>query len=293
VGARRRRQSQPDEVPTRRYHPPALSAGALVRIFTGIVIAVLVALLAIHLPRGAHAKTRASEVWANPPYREVTHPGTTPIQGRILLIHGGSWHGSDPRRVIGRRPRARFLARQGWLVWNVDYRSDDRAFPDVRRWLRLLAQRHRRLPLCAYGSSAGGHLALLLAARSRIRLDCVISEAGPTDLARVGEKLQPRVRAAFGDRLDVFSPLHYALQDPRRLRRTKRILLASGTDDQTVPIDQVRDFARALPRRSVFMPLSPGHTPFVHTKVDKRDARKLQRRQRRMLARVAAARPTG
>jgi acetyl esterase/lipase len=261
--------------------------GSFVRILIAVAVAGLVVALAIELPRGAHANTRPADVWSDPPYREVTKPRKKPVQGRILLIHGGSWRGSNPRRVIERRSRARFLARQGWLVWNVDYRSDAQAFPDVRRWLRLLPQHRKRLPLCTYGTSAGGQLALLLAARSHVRVDCVISEAGPTDLARVSAKLEPRVQAAFGDRLAAFSPLHYALREPHRLRRAERVLLASGQDDPTVPIAPIREFADALPGEAVLVPLRPGDAGFVHTKVSRGDLRTLQERIRRMLARVA------
>jgi acetyl esterase/lipase len=245
------------------------------------------AVVALLLAAGASGKPKPADYWSTPPYREITrpHPGQ-PLQGRMLMIHGGAWHGTNPDKVRQLRRQARFFARRGWLVWNVDYRPELEGLTDVRRWRDLLAARHRRLPLCAYGRSAGGHLALMLAARGD-RLDCVISEGGPTDLTRVGPNLVDRVPEVFGDRLAHYSPLHYARRADRRFPGAKRILLGSARQDPKVPIAPIRDFARAMPQRATLFALRPGGVKFVHAPVNEDDYRAYRRAQRSMLSRIA------
>ena len=251
---------------------------------TAVMAGLVVAIVMAPPHDRAAARSTAADVWTDPPYREVVRPpDEAPVEGRMLLIHGGGWHGDDPARVLELRARARSFARQGWLVWNVDYHSGRRSLRDVRRWQDLLAQRHERRPLCDYGRSAGGHLALMLTTRSRP--DCVISEGGPTDLARIGERMRGRVRAVFGDRLARFSPLSYARWDPRRFRGTE-LMLGSAASDRLVPIAPVRELAGALPSRASFTALRPGPAPFVHGDVARADLRAYRRLQRRMLARL-------
>jgi dienelactone hydrolase len=248
---------------------------------------VVLAALAAGSVASAAAEPQSTDYWRDPPYREIArpHPGV-PLQGRMLMIHGGAWHGTNPDKVRQLRRRARFFARRGWLVWNVDYRPELEGLRDVRRWRDLLASRHRRLPLCAYGASAGGHLALMLAARGD-HLDCVISDGGPTDLTRVGPNLVDRVPEVFGNRLAHYSPLHYARKAGRRFPGTKRILLGSARQDPKVPIAPIRDFASAMPRRASLFALRPGGVKFVHAPVKGDDYRSYRRAQREMLSRIA------
>ena len=68
------------------------------------------------------------------------------------------------------------------------------------------------LPICAYGESAGGQLALMLAVRRP--LACVIDAAGPVDLPRLdgtpqADWVRAKALAAFGDLRDA-SPTHHA-----------------------------------------------------------------------------------
>ena len=70
----------------------------------------------------------------------------------------------------------------------------------------------RGLPICAYGESAGGQPALMLAVRRP--LACVIDAAGPVDLPRLdgtpqADWVRAKALAAFGDLRDA-SPTHHA-----------------------------------------------------------------------------------
>jgi len=94
----------------------------------------------------------------------------------VVMVHGGCWQ----TQIADRRLMdwaAEDLRRRGIAVWNIDYRGVDRAgggypgtFQDVAAAADALAEHSPRhnldiSPLVAVGHSAGGHLALWLAAR--------------------------------------------------------------------------------------------------------------------------------
>ena len=94
----------------------------------------------------------------------------------VLMVHGGCWQTEiADRRIMNWI--ADDLRRRGIAVWNIDYRGVDRegggypgTFADAAAAadaLRVHATRHNLDldPLVAVGHSAGGHLALWLAAR--------------------------------------------------------------------------------------------------------------------------------
>ncbi len=97
----------------------------------------------------------------------------------VLMVHGGCWQTEiADRRIMNWI--ADDLRKRGIAVWNIDYRGVDRAgggypgtFADAAAAadaLRGEAERHRLdiSPLAAVGHSAGGHLALWLAARKAV-----------------------------------------------------------------------------------------------------------------------------
>jgi acetyl esterase/lipase len=97
----------------------------------------------------------------------------------VLMVHGGCWQTEiADRRIMNWI--ADDLRKRGIAVWNIDYRGVDRGgggypgtFADAAAAadsLRAHAQRHKLKisPLVAVGHSAGGHLALWLAARRSV-----------------------------------------------------------------------------------------------------------------------------
>ena len=106
-------------------------------------------------------------------------PGGAGPHPVVLMVHGGCWQ-SDvaDRRIMSWI--ADDLRRRGIAVWNIDYRGVDRegggypgTFLDAATAadaLRAEAPRHNLdiSRLVAAGHSAGGHLALWLAARPRL-----------------------------------------------------------------------------------------------------------------------------
>lgn len=105
---------------------------------------------------------------------DVFHPpGPPPSAGypAVLLIHGGAWARGDRSQLRGYGIR---LARRGFLCATAEYRlSGEAKWPaqlhDVKAALRFLHAQAERLRvdparIAVSGNSAGGHLALMLAA---------------------------------------------------------------------------------------------------------------------------------
>ena len=97
----------------------------------------------------------------------------------VLMVHGGCWQTEiADRRIMNWISDD--LRKRGIAVWNIDYRGVDRTgggypgtFADAAAAtdsLRTHAERYRLdiSPLVAVGHSAGGHLALWLAARRAV-----------------------------------------------------------------------------------------------------------------------------
>jgi acetyl esterase/lipase len=108
----------------------------------------------------------------------------------VLMVHGGCWQTDIADRTI-MNWIADDLRRRGIAVWNIDYRGVDRpgggypgSFLDAAAAadaLRGQAARHRLDlgRLVATGHSAGGHLALWLAARPRLPQGSPLRTADP------------------------------------------------------------------------------------------------------------------
>jgi acetyl esterase/lipase len=98
----------------------------------------------------------------------------------VLMVHGGCWQTEIADRRIMNWIAAD-LRKRGIAVWNIDYRGVDRTgggypgtFLDAAAAadaLRAQAARYKLdlKPLVAVGHSAGGHLALWLAARGAVK----------------------------------------------------------------------------------------------------------------------------
>jgi acetyl esterase/lipase len=132
--------------------------------------------------------------------RVPSTPGPHPV---AIVIHGGCWVARlgimDERAVAidNMRPLAASLAEAGIATWNVEYRRLGNAgggwpgtFHDVARaadFLRTVATDHD-LDLArtiAVGHSAGGHLAMWLAARPKIPETSELSTSNPLPLSGV------------------------------------------------------------------------------------------------------------
>jgi acetyl esterase/lipase len=215
-----------------------------------LVACALSAVLAVSLP----ARGRTLVTWTAPHARPA---------GVVLVIHGGAWRASGPRTAALMNARAHTFAAWGWVAGVVDYRGFADSPGDVVRAYDAARRRYPGLPICAYGESAGGHLALMLAVRRPLR--CVVDAAGPVDLPRLrgtaqADWVRAKALASFGDLRDA-SPTHHAAA----IRAS--VLAGYAASDRIVPASQGRYLQRALPGAHV-IELGPGAGPrFVHASV--------------------------
>lgn len=117
---------------------------------------------------------------------EIWEPPGEP-RGSIILIHGGYWR--QRYDLDSTRPIAAHASAMGWKVLNIEYRRVDDEWgvwpamaADVLHSARF-ADRHPRVVI---GHSAGGHLALWLAAQPGYA-DAVIALAPLADLTAASD----------------------------------------------------------------------------------------------------------
>ncbi|MBA2932773.1 alpha/beta hydrolase [Sphingomonas sp. CGMCC 1.13654] len=114
----------------------------------------------------------------------------------VLMIHGGCWQTAVAKADI-MHALAADLMKRGIAVWNIEYRGVDvpgggypGTFQDVAAAADMLGREGPKMGLdvkrvVAVGHSAGGHLALWLAARPKIAKTSVLWTAHPLPLVRV------------------------------------------------------------------------------------------------------------
>ncbi|MGH3612382.1 MAG: alpha/beta hydrolase family protein [Pseudonocardia sp.] len=228
-------------------------------------------------------------------FGELTLPaGDGPVRGVVTVVHGGFW-----RQAFGLelgRPLAVDLANAGFAAWNVEYRRVGggggwtSTFDDVAAALDLLAGPVQQVAkgrldldrVVAVGHSAGGHLALWLAARPglpagapgaarpglpggalgaarpglpggapgsapQVRLRGAVSQAGVLDLVDAADR---GVGGGAVEDLMGGSPTdvrdRYALASPAaRVPLGVPVVCVHGIQDGTVPIRQSERFVAA------------------------------------------------
>lgn len=114
----------------------------------------------------------------------------------ILLVHGGCWRSDLPGLEL-MNPMAEALRDKGYAVWNIEYRrigmqgggypmTFDDAGAAADRMRGEAARYHLDLKhVVAVGHSAGGHLAMWLAARPRLPADSALHAVHPLAIAGV------------------------------------------------------------------------------------------------------------
>jgi acetyl esterase/lipase len=170
-------------------------------------------------------------------------PAEKPARGLALVIHGGFWRPHFTRRNTA--AVAAGLAAAGWATANVEYRrlGPGAYAPMLDDVAAARARLARFEPAVAIGHSAGGHLALWLAAEGAV--DAAVTLGGVCDLedafrtnlggGAVAELLGGGPEEAAGA---------YDLADPgRRLPLGRPQVLVHGRADDRVPIDHARRYA--------------------------------------------------
>ncbi|UVO51819.1 alpha/beta hydrolase [Sphingomonas sp. SUN019] len=127
---------------------------------------------------------------------DVWLPKRTVKRPVVLMVHGGCWQTSIADRKLMDWIAADLRA-DGIAVWNIDYRGVDRdgggypgTFTDAAQAADQLAVDAKKYNLdltrvVAVGHSAGGHLALWLAGRSKLPKTSPLRTAKPLKIAHV------------------------------------------------------------------------------------------------------------
>ena len=199
----------------------------------------------------------------------------------VVLVHGGFWR--DRYDLTLEDEVAADLARRGFLVWNVDYRPSSDPWPATltdaaAAYDHVLHGAHgaRVDParVAVVGHSAGGHLALWLASRSRLPAGAPgAAPSGPLPSLVVAQAPVADLRAAAqlglghgavqallgGEPAEV--PDRCAVADPLALAPSGvPTVCVHAPDDANVPLSQSEAYASAGGARLVQVP--GGH--FAH-----------------------------
>jgi acetyl esterase/lipase len=174
----------------------------------------------------------------------------------VFFIHGGYWRAKYDLTYAGHLCHA--LKSVGIATWNVEYRRVGNSgggwpgtFEDIRRAFRALREHHREGAakldlnrLCVAGHSAGGQLALCLAAFEK-SVTRVFSLAGVLDLRRGWElHLSNDAVAQFLGGSPSEVPDHYREASPAGQaipQATQK--LVHGTSDDSVPYEISQGYA--------------------------------------------------
>ncbi|MDP7016961.1 MAG: alpha/beta hydrolase [Pirellulaceae bacterium] len=192
---------------------------------------------------------------------DIVRPDKGARRPAVICIHGGAW--LSGKRSAYHRPME-LLAGSGVVALTIDYRLTDVAqwpaqLEDVQAALAWLVEHADEYGvdverIGVIGDSAGGHLALMLAAQAgassnQLRIRAVVNFYGPTDLRDI-EKIEPArdpverlVGGKLEERLNVLkqlSPITYID------RTDPPVLTFHGDKDNLVPIGQAEVLHEAL-----------------------------------------------
>jgi acetyl esterase/lipase len=194
-----------------------------------------------------------------------------------ICIHGGYWRKKYDLEYLGHLCSA--LTASGLATANVEYRRVGNpgggwpgTFADIRTAYQFLTQNAARYGfekgrMVAVGHSAGGQLALCLAARE-VGVRAAVSLAGVVDLQRAYElhlSNDAVVEFLGGTPAEVAD--HYREADPMKLRIRARQFLVHGALDDIVPpafsSDYVKAKAKAKEDVKLVMIAGAGHFEIV------------------------------
>lgn len=208
---------------------------------------------------------------------ELFLPDATEPKGVVVVIHGGYWR-SQYGAELG-EPLAKDLAAHGMAAWNLEYRRAGNGggwphtFADVLAGIDKLRDIAEENGLgldrvVALGHSAGGHLAVWAAGRSRlgqlgapdadrqllrkdddaaVHLTGVVSQSGVLNLAEA-ERLNlsnGAVSNLLGGSSEKY-PKRHKFADPMSAVPLKiPVYAVHGTEDDSVPVSQSETYAAA------------------------------------------------
>ena len=184
----------------------------------------------------------------------------------VLMVHGGCWQTEIADRTI-MNWIADDLRRRGIAVWNIDYRGVDRGggypgtFQDAAAAADALGTHAAQYRLdvrrvVATGHSAGGHLALWLAARPRLPAGSPLRTADPLLIAAVvslgglpdlEEAARPPGSGCGTEVIERISGGRFTETSvPRLAPLGMPQVLINGRQDRIIPTDYAEGYARPM-----------------------------------------------
>lgn len=208
----------------------------------------------VRIGRDVPFATRGGERLTLDVYRPDTE-GPHPV---VVLVHGGSWKLGSKKSWHMLGPR---IADSGFVTFSIDYRLTTGP-GEVRHpapvgdlaaalaWVEDHAAEYGGDPerVAMVGSSAGGHLALLLAAGDRAqRPDAVVALSPPADMTVLAsESLAPDVETYLGCALEA-CPARYRRASPlRRVTTSMPPVFLAYSAGEFIPRAQEDALARRL-----------------------------------------------
>jgi acetyl esterase/lipase len=155
----------------------------------------------------------------------------------LLLLHGGAFLYGSPSMM---RLAARRASAEGFKAVAVDYRLGDLSAA-IADSVRVARRYGRNRPVYAYGESAGGTLAGLLAERGLVK--AAVAYAPASDLTHFTTAYARSVLAKLGA-----SRRELALASPALHRSRMSILALVPARDEIIPPGQTAAWARRDPR---------------------------------------------
>ncbi|ROH91821.1 alpha/beta hydrolase [Stagnimonas aquatica] len=194
--------------------------------------------------------------WPQALKADVYLPETRGWRPAVLLIHGGGWAQGSGRK--GMATIAKGLAERGYVVVNVEYRvlpywQFPAPLEDLRAAYRMLVRRAADFRvdtnrIAAFGYSAGGHLAALLAAtgaEAGVHLRAVVAGGAPADLSRYPK--EPVVLSFLGGALDTMPERVVAASPALNIdAKDPPVFLYHGARDEVVPLADAQAYQHAL-----------------------------------------------
>jgi len=188
-----------------------------------------------------------------------------------IVIHGGCWMSEYGLSYMGHLSAA--LAEAGVATWSVEYRRVGNqgggwpgTFEDVARAADHLRTVAKSYPLdlnrvIAVGHSAGGHLALWLAARKALPKDSpvhsadplalrgVVSLAGITDLRRAGTACDSNVPQLMGGSATDKTAIYDQASPIELLPLGVPSAIVQGSSDNIIPLEMAKEYADAAKKK--------------------------------------------
>ncbi|MFN0123274.1 MAG: alpha/beta hydrolase family protein [Blastocatellia bacterium] len=182
----------------------------------------------------------------------------------VIVVHGGCWFAEYDLNHLAAFCDA--LTKAGVATWSLEYRRiGDKGgawpgtFHDVARGADYLRDLAKTYPLelkrvVVIGHSAGGHLALWLAARKKLAKDSelyqpdplplsgVVSLAGISDLRKYSPRCDDAVNKLMGGGPDQYAARYRQVSPLEMLPLKVPLRLIHGARDSIVPLDMARAF---------------------------------------------------